>query len=920
MKRFTEAGRFGSRALILAAPALVAVMAGSTGASAQAPPPPLVQPGCTSTFPAAGGLGAAYSQVIGGVVGATNAISSVIGTMNTSFIAQGNAFVAGLPNPKPDEVSGGIWGRMIGGRVENSSSGTFNGTIGAAPGTPGSITCNSDVRMNYGGFQLGQDIARLNIGGGGSTLHIGVTGGYAEANAQDQGGSNFTGNFQIPFAGLYAAYTSGRFFADGMVRGDFYQMNLNSAPAALSNQRLNGLGGTVSASAGYRFDIGNNWFFEPSASAIYSKVNIDSLYLPGGFGNFNNPLFIPPGTVKMAPNESILGRVGGRIGTTYNALNITWQPFATASVWHEFAGNTTAVYTANGLGGIFAPPANGTLSNSRVGTYGQYSVGFAASANGSPLLGYLRVDYRNGSNIESLGFNGGLRYNFDPTNGPVRPGIFKAAPAAVAYDWTGFYLGAFGGAGFGNSKWDFPAGAFPAGGIGANSRIAGVLAGANAGYNKQYGQWVLGVEGDIAATNAKGGQGCATNQPNAFFPIGQNCNNDLKWIATGTAKVGYAWDRVLVYGKAGGAWTDNKLDASCNGDANFGLFCFASNNFLPAQNLVATLGQFGWVVGAGFELALTPSWSAKAEYNYMNFGSRNLVLPDTTLVNFKQDFNQVKIGVNYRFGRDDVAVAAATMPVKAKAVPVALFNWTGVYAGAAVAYRASVAGWETTAVSDGAGGLVLPDPTTTPASLFSSNAQGRLYSGYNWQISPKWVAGIEGDVGNGDSRMTIAGIPGTYGNGVATAFGIETQAHDSASVKMGWDGTIRGKLGMLVTPTILFYGTGGAAFQRISASASCDSFVNPFTGFFDSWCTAGAKNQTFSAVRAGWTAGIGIEAVVADNWISKVEARYADFGRYNNRFFAGTVDEFVTSVRVQTFTALAGVSYKFGPTAVVAKY
>jgi hypothetical protein len=52
----------------------------------------------------------------------------------------------------------------------------------------------------------------------------------------------------------------------------------------------------------------------------------------------------------------------------------------------------------------------------------------------------------------------------------------------------------------------------------------------------------------------------------------------------------------------------------------------------------------------------------------------------------------------------------------------------------------------------------------------------------------------------------------------------------------------------------------------------------------------------------------------------KAEVRYADFGRYNNTLFAGTGDDVVTSVHVQTVTALAGVSYKFGPTAVVAEY
>ena len=337
MKRFTEVGRTGSHVLVMAASALVAVLAGSTGVSAQAPPPAgVVQPGCTSTFPnniVAGG----QSQIVGGIVGTTNSISSVISTINTSFLAQGNAFVAGLPNPTPDETSGGIWGRVIGGRVDEKATGVFNGSITASPanGTPAStgiVTCNSDVRLNYGGFQMGQDIARLNIGGNGATLHVGVTGGYAEANAQDKAGSNFTGNFQVPFAGVYAAYTNGRFFADVLGRADFYQMNLYSPDAALSNQRLNAVGGTISASAGYRFDLGNDWFFEPSASGIYSRVKIDALNTPEGFGNINNPLFLSPSTITFSDNVSILGRVGARVGTTINSGNIVWQPFATASI------------------------------------------------------------------------------------------------------------------------------------------------------------------------------------------------------------------------------------------------------------------------------------------------------------------------------------------------------------------------------------------------------------------------------------------------------------------------------------------------------------------------------------------------------------------------------------------------------------
>jgi opacity protein-like surface antigen len=918
-------GRFEAvnprRNVAIGGTAFAAFLMASSGAFAQAAG--TVAPGCTSTFDPTNITAAAQTQIIGGIVGASNSISSVISTINTSFLAQGNAFVAGLPDAKPDQTSGGIWGRVVGGRVDDKATGTFNGSVGASssnetPAATGRVSCNSDVRLNYGGFQMGQDIARLNIGGGGATLHVGVTGGYAEANAQDRGGSNFTGNFQVPFAGVYAAYTSGRFFADILARGDFYQMNLFSPDAALSNQRLNAFGGTVSASAGYRFDLGNNWFFEPSASGIYSKVKIDTLNLPEGFGNSHNPFFLSPGTVQFGDNISILGRLGARVGTTINGGSVIWQPFATASVWHEFAGNTTATYTAPaypfGFGGGTDFAVNGSLSNSRVGTYGQYSIGAAAQVVGSPWLGYLRVDYKNGSNIDALGFNAGLRYNFDPSpkSGVAAAGIFKAPPRviATAYDWTGFYIGGFTGAAWGTSNWNIPR-------VGnANPRTAGVLGGIDLGYNKQVGSWVVGVEGDVAASNAKGGQSCIASIANVGFPVETNCNNDVKWMATATAKLGYAWDRVLVYGKAGGAWTDNTLDVSCNGDAQFQFNCtpanFLTTGVFGVQHLTATAHQFGWTVGVGFELGLTPNWSAKAEYDYLNFGSKNVILPDTTLVSFKQDFNQVKIGVNYRFGPSG-EVAVAPLPVKA--APIAVFNWTGVYAGVAIADQWSTSSWNTTVISNGAGGFFPPDPTTTPVSFFSSALQGRLYAGYNWQFATKWVTGFEGDIGAGSSsRMTRGGIPGTFGNGFNAFFfpGIEAEGVDSATVKLGWDGTVRGKIGMLVAPTILFYGTAGAAFQQISVSATCDGSIN-------SWCVV-ARNQSFSTVRTGWTAGAGLEGVLTGNWLGKVEVRYADFGRFNNRFFVGTVDEVVTNVHVQTYTALAGIAYKFGPSVVVAKY
>jgi opacity protein-like surface antigen len=921
------AGRAGSRGLIAAA-AFAVVATGSTGTSAQVVFTPTVQPGCTSSLDPTNVVAGPQTQILGGALGAANAISSVIGTINTSFLAQGNAFVAGLPNATPDETSGGIWGRTIGGRVSEQATGTFSGTVGPSAfagttATSGQVTCASNVRMDYGGFQMGQDIARLNIGGNGATFHFGVTGGYAEANAQDLAGSNFSGNFQVPFAGLYAAYTNGRFFADILGRVDFYQMNLFSPDASLSNQRLDAVGGTVAASTGYRFDLGNNWFFEPSASGIYSKVSIDTLNVPEGYGNSNNPFALPPATIQFGDNISILGRVGARVGTTIDSGSIVWQPFATASVWHEFAGNNTATYNAPAY-----PPGgtdftvSGNLSTSRVGTYGQYSIGSAASFTGTPWLGYLRIDYKEGQNIEGLGFNAGLRYNFDPNaKGVVVPGIFKAQPrvVATAYDWTGFYLGGFVGAAAGHSNWNFPDI-----GIGSSHTTAGALGGVDVGYRKQYGSWVVGAEADVAAANAQGGTTCISNALNFGFPVETNCDNDVKWMATATAKLGYAWGAVLAYGKAGAAWTNNTLNVSCNGDANYQFNCTPANNLTTGisgvQNTLSSIGEFGWTIGAGFELGLTPNWSAKAEYDYMNFGSQAVTLPDTTRVNFKQDFSQVKIGLNYRFGPSGEDVAPVAMPTKAPPLPVVAYNWTGGYIGAAAADHWSASSWNTSAIGNGPGaGFLAPDPTTSYSSFFSAAAQGRIYGGYNWQFSPKWVAGVEADVGFGNSTMTRGGIPGTFGNGFnATngAFpGTEAEGVDSSVVKMGWDSTVRAKLGMVVAPSLMVYGTAGVAFQQVSESASCDGSSN-------SWCqfTGIAKSQTFSSTLTGWTVGGGVEGVISGNWLGKIEVRYADLGHLNNTFFAGTGDDVITSLHVQTYTALAGVAYKFSQGVVVAKY
>jgi opacity protein-like surface antigen len=945
---------------------LIAFAFAASPASAQ------TQPGCTSAF---GGLPFYnnFTQVIGGVVGATTAITSVIGTMNTAFQAQGDAFAVGLPNAQTDQIAGGTWGRLIGGRVDNEATGMFSGTIGPGriplnrsspfpilapePGATGVANCNANVRQDYAGFQLGQDLARLNLSGSGATLHAGITGGYAESRDQDQAGSGFSGDFQVPFAGLYATYTSGNFFIDGLLRSDFYQMDLSAASAALGNQKADAFGLSETISAGYKIDLSNNWFVTPSISGIHSTTKVDTLDLPGGFGFTSNALNLPPGSVQFSNIESLLGRFGVQVGTSFTSGNVVWQPFAAANVWHEFAGDVKATYSApeyydgpatlhstfpcsaftvglglypNGCGNA----VSGTLAASRVGTYGQYSLGVSGQMTGSPWLGYMRLDYRDGASIQALGFNGGVRYQFDATQRIANGTLFDGPPRATPYDWSGPYIGAFTGAAQGKDGWNFPQAANS-----ANPQIAGLIVGGTLGYNKQFDRWVVGVEGEVAYTNASGGQACLGNVFNAN--PSQNCNNDIHLVATAAARFGYTWlDRILLFAKAGGAWTNSTLTVSCNGDAQFFQGgCFPANNPFGAGVQTMTLNdpRFGGLMGAGFELALTPMWSAKLEYDFMDFGSKSFVLPDTTQVSVKEYLNELKFGLNYHFnGYDPEAggLGAPTMALKmpVKAPPPDSRSWTGAYAGADVGYRMADAQWNTTGIPTtefinvffGVGATV-PDPSTNPADFFSAALQGGLFGGYDWQVARQWVTGVEGDIAFGNSSMSRGGIPGTYGNGAGPAFfimpGVEAQQADSATVKFGSDGSVRARLGYLSTPNVLIYGTGGVAFQQVSVTAACSGTAASFCGSVGRYLIVGytepPTSETLSTTRTGWTVGGGVEAALSGNWFGKAEFRYADFGHLSHSFFAGTVDDEVDiSLHPQTYTVLGGVGYKFAATAI----
>jgi opacity protein-like surface antigen len=215
-----------------------------------------------------------------------------------------------------------------------------------------------------------------------------------------------------------------------------------------------------------------------------------------------------------------------------------------------------------------------------------------------------------------------------PDRGADRaPDVYAKAPVAPAYHWTGLYFGANFGGVFNREDVTTPIGV-------AATNPSGVLGGVQFGYNYQFARWLVGVEADLDWTSAQG-------KTNFIDPAGVgpalSVTSDHNWYDTVDARLGYVSGPLLLYAKGGAAW----MNADYRLDVNSGL----------SGSAVMSTTRSGWNVGAGLEYMLGSRWSAKLEYDFLDFGSNTLGF--TTLygngLTFKSTVNEVKAGVNYHF-------------------------------------------------------------------------------------------------------------------------------------------------------------------------------------------------------------------------------------------------------------------------------
>jgi len=191
---------------------------------------------------------------------------------------------------------------------------------------------------------------------------------------------------------------------------------------------------------------------------------------------------------------------------------------------------------------------------------------------------------------------------------PVEPAPM-AAPAP-AFDWSGVYLGAHGGYGWGEADID---------GVGT-VEVEGGLVGGQIGANWQWNMLVLGIEGDASWSWVDGSE--------AFG--GTTVDIEADWLASARGRVGLGFDRFLVYGTGGAAWAG--VDVSATG----GLVGSDENT------------HFGWVYGGGAEVMMTQNISFGVEYLHYDFDEEDYTIGGPTFSG-DGDLDVVRGRVNFKF-------------------------------------------------------------------------------------------------------------------------------------------------------------------------------------------------------------------------------------------------------------------------------
>jgi outer membrane immunogenic protein len=226
------------------------------------------------------------------------------------------------------------------------------------------------------------------------------------------------------------------------------------------------------------------------------------------------------------------------------------------------------------------------------------------------------------------------------------------------------------------------------------------------------------------------------------------------------------------------------------------------------------------------------------------------------------------------------------------------YNWTGFYLGGNIGYSWGTSR-DTSTLTNAAGAVLLS--TADKSNLNGVVGGGQI--GYNWQMQ-SWVWGLEADIqGTGEQGSRAFTYTAPFIGGINFVPGVVVPF--VLTQKIDWFGTVRGRVGILATPKVLLYATGGLAYGQVNSSETIG--------------TAVPSAFSNSITNVGWTVGAGIEGVIGGNWTAKLEYLYVDLGTVSSSYALPITNVISYSSHVTDNVLRVGLNYKFGGP-VVAKY
>lgn len=700
--------------------------------------------------------------------------------------------------------------------------------------------------------------------------------------------------------------------------------------------------------------------------------------------SFGQPLMLPENFI-MDGSEAVSGYASGTLNVD---RGVTARAELSRPVSLEFIGYNHIIspYIFGAWGsGVHENLLPGQFRNLRAETFGG---GLRTDTNftDTPYGESLAIEFgRDLSNIpfRQTGYRTNVSYAMRFAGNPLAPdttpasrtGVLKSgapddAPAPAL--WQGLYAGlnagytwdprpsvstlslpastAFDDALIGAKSYPYPA-YWEASARGVNGKSlaagGGFFGGGQIGYNLQLDRLVLGLETDMQGANTR-----ARHVLNSYNPAGFLGSylvdyartsiyhtKSVDWLGTTRGRIGYLVTPTLL-GYATGGVAYGGARASSVALQGWGGQGPATILQAPGGSGQYSGTRVGWTIGAGLEWMFAPNASLKAEYLHYDLGSQNYAISPLATIDQPDGLSNVlsvnaftqfrgdiaRMGLNYHFG--------GAKPAEQPSTPPAAFT-SGFYAGLNVGY-----GWDASpTVSSRARSLqntvdqILGSDLGSVAALtatgnLKANANGAVgggQAGYNYVLD-RFVGGVELDM-QGASQHGQGGVtaiaPFVSGGAPLGTTGTSVAIEKT----LDWFGTVRARVGYLVTPSILAFATGGFAYggMTLQNRIGHTTAVPPFLGvFYQSMSSVGHVSTT----RVGWTLGGGIEWKFSPDMSLKAEYLYYDLGQANatGAILDATTPVFGTpsmfnvagvtaSTRFNGQIARVGFNYHFDPTA-----